>query len=106
MPGVCLEWQQPINMILMRNIIEKENLQLVASEAIEEGLPWASYWDGPQHIYYGHDARRKLQQRNFSTGLDSGCLYGGHLSAAFVTGDRKIISVKAKHVYLKPSGLD
>ena len=101
-PGVPLNYQQPKDMTLMRNLIEKDNLQLEPTKVIENGLAWASYWEGPQHVYYGHDARRKLQKRNFSTGLDTGCLYGGHLSAAFANGDRTIVSVKAKNMYQKP----
>ena len=44
------------------------------------GMPWGQVYAGPEHIVFGHNARKLPQLHPFATGLDTGCVYGGRLT--------------------------
>lgn len=101
-PGIPLEEQKLTDFIIMRNLYrENEDGKLKSSELSFKGKAWASFWPGPEHVYFGHDAKRRLQQYPNATGLDTGCLYGGFLSGVFLNNN-KIIQVKSKKAYVVP----
>jgi hypothetical protein len=43
--------------------------------------PWAIRYRGEPHIVFGHNSRLGLQLEAHATGLDTGCVYGGRLTA-------------------------
>ena len=56
-----------------------------ATAAVGEGMPWAEAWSSfpnqGKHVVFGHDSRKGLQLENWATGIDSGCVTGGELTA-------------------------
>ncbi len=52
--------------------------------------PWARLYRGEQHVVFGHDSRLGLQLEPCATGLDTGCVYGGELSALVLAAGERV----------------
>jgi predicted phosphodiesterase len=61
---------------------------------------WAEQWNGDRFVVYGHTPLREPKRDTRALGLDTGCVYGGMLTAAvFAGGEWTIESVKARRKY-------
>lgn len=75
----------------------------------EDTVPWQDAWEGPQNVVYGHAVHSLVDPRidhgdGFKmVGIDTGCVYGGHLTAMVFDhpGDvPRFVQVKAQREYL------
>jgi len=57
-------------------------------ECPEPFAPWDSFYQGPTLVVHGHWARRGYYRGKWTMGLDSGCVYGGALTAWCQEEDR------------------
>lgn len=71
-------------------------------EVDEHGYPirydWASDYKGPALVVYGHTPMREPRWVNNSVNLDTGCIFGGRLTALRYP-EKEIVSVPAKRIY-------
>jgi hypothetical protein len=93
--GVPLERQDHEHLLTLRSIADDGT----PTKKIE-GTPWAALWQGPERLVFGHDAIRGLQEYPMATGLDTGCVYGGKLTALLLP-ERKLVSVNARRSYVR-----
>jgi len=106
-PRLPLEQQSLFDAIMIRNVVDGKG-----SASGSQGEAWAPMWPSSSssspHIYFGHDAKRGLQQCAGATGLDTGCCYGKQLTAVILSrqnGDascvlnKELVQVQAKRAY-------
>ena len=65
--------------------------------------PWYEPYVGKQLVVYGHWAKPEPVVRPNSVGLDTGCVYGGALTA-LILPERRLVSVPARKVYRAKDG--
>jgi len=65
-------------------------------------LPWANEYRGKALVLYGHIPAREVLNINNTVCIDTGCVFGGKLSA-YRYPEGEIIQVKAKQEYYAPA---
>jgi hypothetical protein len=89
-PGVALHSQSTEDMTELRS--------LGANREARNGTPWYDYYDGEKIVLFGHWPAPEPRRGKKALGLDTGCVYGHHLTAYIVeTGE--LISVAARQTY-------
>ena len=64
-------------------------------------LDWASDYRGRATIVYGHIAAKEVRSQNSTYCIDTGCVFGGKLTA-FLYPEREIVDVNALQQYYEP----
>lgn len=90
-PGVPMEKQDPWALTRMRT------LKPDGQPSDKRGsTPWGKLLEDPPHVIFGHNAVDGLQLWKHATGLDTGCVYGGKLSALVLPAGSRVPSVSER----------
>lgn len=80
---------------------EAQTAQTLLSIRAIDGELWAKRYQGPPHVVFGHNAPAGLQLHPWATGLDTGCVYGGKLTALVLARDEQVPrSLEARRAHL------
>jgi hypothetical protein len=71
------------------------------SDDADGGALWGSLYTGPPHVVFGHYARAEPQLHPWATGLDTGCVYGGKLTALVLAEGQPVPRGEAVRSLLK-----
>ena len=88
---------QPVELITQIQVIDANGRPAKRSDA-PDAAPWADRWPGSPYVVYGHTPRPKVFSRPGSMGLDTGCVYGGYLTA-WVLDEEAFVQVRAHRAY-------
>lgn len=94
-PNKSFSHQEPWVMMTVRSIIHEGKI----TPRCYLNHPWGSEWKGPLSVLYGHDAARGFQRYPHALCADTGCVYGGNLTAILLP-EETIVSVPARKAYL------
>ena len=79
--------------------VDKEGIPRKRNE-VSSGKSWANLWKQKPFVVYGHTPRAKVYRRKYSLGIDTGCVWGGKLTA-LILPENKIIQVNSAKNYIK-----
>ncbi len=106
-PGVAMDRTKPSTFLRIRTV-------RVDERGRGHDVLWGARYAGPPHVIFGHNAAPGLQLHRWATGLDTGCVYGGRLTAMVLADHARIplayaarrallVSQPAARVYFVPA---
>jgi diadenosine tetraphosphatase ApaH/serine/threonine PP2A family protein phosphatase len=92
-PGVSLDEQSASDMTEIRT--------MGADPSRRKGVPWYDVYRGEKIVLFGHWPAAEPRRGARAIGLDTGCVYGGLLTAYIIEAD-EFLSVPARRAYDPP----
>jgi len=89
LPGLPFEAQTAQTLMRIRTVRLESGDKRSKRRKVANVL-WGEAYAGPPQVVFGHNAGPGLQLHAWATGLDTGCVYGGHLTAMVLAADQKI----------------
>ena len=110
-PGVRLHKQSKETMTMVRYIHMSSHrmlsLEMPGFRQPAHSVFWAELWDGSHDVIFGHNVVGRKDIRVWKGiggascyGIDTGCVFGGRLTAMILTGtDREVVQINAAREY-------
>ena len=89
-PGVRLRHQMASDLTEIRT--------MGANPPSRKGVPWYEVYRGRKTVLFGHWPAKQPRLTARAIGLDTGCVYGGHLTA-FIVESNQLVSVPSRRAY-------
>lgn len=89
-PGVPLKHQMASDLTELRT--------MGANPSRRKGVPWYEVYRGRKTVLFGHWPAREPRKAARAIGLDTGCVYGGRLTALILESNQ-LLSVPARRSY-------
>lgn len=112
-PGILLEKQLKDDLFYLRytdsfsNFISLKKIHASGKEELGARF-WTEFWKGPYSVAYGHNVHscdqpliEEVSPGIFCYGLDTGCCFGGKLTA-MILENKEIVQIQSKKTYYKP----
>lgn len=109
-PGISISNQSKDDLMYLRytdsekRFISLKKISKIGKEAAGAHF-WTEFWYGPESVVYGHNVHsfedpliEEVRPGVFCYGLDTGCCFGGKLTA-IILETKEIVQVQAKRTY-------
>lgn len=100
--GICESMQGRASGTVRNYCMYGETTGQLDENGLPERIDWAANYRGEAFVVYGHTPVAKPRWLNNTVNVDTGCVFGGALSALRYP-ERQIVSVPAEQVYAESS---
>ena len=94
--GLSIDEQEPWTLLHLRSIRDDGS-----SSQHLDGVSWPTHYRQGPHVIFGHNSRLRLQLYPLATGIDTGCVYGGTLTAMVLAEGEAVPPVTGRHDVLR-----
>jgi|SRR5579885_1815596 len=114
-PGIPISAQSKDDLMYLRytdesrKFISLKKINKLGSKEAAGAHFWTEFWTGPESVVYGHNVHsqtdpliEEVAPGIFCYGLDTGCCFGGRLTA-LILETKEIVQIQAARVYYKSS---
>lgn len=95
LPGIPVSQQARYHLLHCQNIRPPETKSYWPSKAPADYTFWTNHWTGPTKLIFGHSVLTKPLVTPHAVGIDTGCAFGGPLTA-LVLPDWRLVQVASR----------